>query len=73
MAAKETRAGCREQKARGSFEQSWWDSWASAAADGLGLISLTLLFLFTTKQLVANSTAEEGSSPLQKNVYCSEK
>lgn len=67
VVAREARASCREQKGRGSFVQSWRDSWATAEADGLGLVLLTMLFLFTTEQLAENSTAEEGSSSVQKN------
>lgn len=67
VVAREARASCREQKGRGSFAQSWRESWATAEADGLGLVLLTVLLLFTTEQLTENSTAEEGSSSVQKN------
>lgn len=46
VVARGVSAGGEEQKGRESFEQSLWDSWATAEADCLGLFSLTMLFFF---------------------------
>lgn len=73
VVARGVSAGGEEQKGRESFEQSFWDSWATAGAGCLGLVLLTVLFFFSTKQLAVNSRAKEASIPLQKKSYLSEK